>query len=199
MKQGRIIIITGSPGTGKSTTASIVAKESNLSKSVHMHTDDFYHYIQKGAIPPFSPESQEQNLIVIEAFLEAAKRFARGGYDVIIDGIVGPWFLKPWLKVVQDNYEVHYIILRATKKETMKRAINRTKLDEDANIELVEKMWEQFNNLGIYESNIIDTTNQSTEQSVSTIKAVIEKKSSLLAIWCDTDVKQTGAIVEQYS
>src|SRR5699024_1086829 len=111
-------------------------------------------YIQKGSIPPFSPESQEQNLIVIEAFLEAAKRFARGGYDVIIDGIVGPWFLKPWLNVVQDNYEVHYIILRATKEETMKRAINRTKLDEGANIELVEKMWEQFNDLGTYESNI---------------------------------------------
>lgn len=182
MKQGRIIIITGSPGTGKSTTASIVAKESNLSKSVHMHTDDFYHYIHKGAIPPFLPESQEQNLIVIEAFLEAAKRFARGGFDVIIDGIVGPWFLEPWLKAVQDNYEVHYIILRATKEETMKRAINRSKLDEGTNMELVEKMWEQFNNLGHYESNIIDTTNQSIEQSVSTIKAVIEKKSSLLTI-----------------
>lgn len=69
-----------------------------------------------------------------------------------------------------------------TKEETMKRANNRSKLDEDANIELVEKMWEQFNNLGIYESNIIDTTNQLTEQSVSTIKAVIEKKSSLLTI-----------------
>lgn len=53
MKQGRIIIITGSPGTGKSTTAPIVAKESNLSKSVHMHTDDFYHYIQKGQYLPF--------------------------------------------------------------------------------------------------------------------------------------------------
>lgn len=171
LQQDRIIIITGSPGTGKSTTASIVAKESNLLKSVHMHTDDFYHYIQRRTIPPFLPESQEQNLIVIEAFLEAAKRFARGGYDVIIDGIVGPWFLKPWLKVVQDNYEVHYIILRATKEETMKRAINRNKLAEDANMELVEKMWEQFNNLGIYESNIIDTTNQSTGQSVSTIKA----------------------------
>lgn len=90
MKPGRIIIITGSLGNGKSTTASIVAKESNLSKSVHMHTDGFYHYIQKWAIPPFLPESQEQNLIVIKAFLEAAKRFARGGYDVIIDGIVGP-------------------------------------------------------------------------------------------------------------
>ncbi|ARF18564.1 AAA family ATPase [Sporosarcina ureae] len=180
MKQGRIIIITGSPGTGKSTTASLIAKESSLSKAVHMHTDDFYRYIQKGAIPPFLPESQEQNLIVIEAFLEAVTRFARGGYDVIVDGIVGPWFLKPWLNVAQDNYEVHYIILRATKEETMKKAINRTKLDVDINIELVEKMWDQFNNLGTYESNIIDTTNQSTEESVSAIKATIERKTSLL-------------------
>ena len=42
MNQGRIIVITGSPGTGKTTTASIVAKESDMDKSVHMHTDDFF-------------------------------------------------------------------------------------------------------------------------------------------------------------
>ena len=34
MDQGRIIVITGSPGTGKTTTASTVAKESDLEKSV---------------------------------------------------------------------------------------------------------------------------------------------------------------------
>ena len=44
MNQGRIIVITGSPGTGKTTTASIVAKESDMDKSVHMHTDDFFHW-----------------------------------------------------------------------------------------------------------------------------------------------------------
>ena len=60
MNQGRIIVITGSPGTGKTTTASIVAKESNMDKSVHMHTDDFFHYLSKGAIPPHLPESNEQ-------------------------------------------------------------------------------------------------------------------------------------------
>ena len=49
MNQGRIIVITGSPGTGKTTTASIVAKESDMDKSVHMHTDDFFHYLSKGA------------------------------------------------------------------------------------------------------------------------------------------------------
>ena len=111
MSQGRIVVITGSPGTGKSTTASLVAKESDMDKSVHMRTDDLYHYLSKGALPPHLPESNEQNLVVIEAFLEAAKRYARGGYDVIVDGIIGPWFLKPWQSLVREHYEVHYIIL----------------------------------------------------------------------------------------
>ena len=84
------------------------------------------------------PESNEQNLIVIEAFLEAAKRYARGGYDVIVDGIIGPWFLKPWQSLVREHYEVHYIILRASKEETLKRAVERSKLDRKTNIELVE-------------------------------------------------------------
>ena len=123
MQQGRMIIITGSPGTGKTTTSAIIARESDMEKSVHMHTDDFYHYLSKGAIPPHLPESNGQNLIVIEAFIEAAKRYARGGYDVIVDGIIGLWFLEPWVNAVHDGYEVHYIILRASKEETMRRAI----------------------------------------------------------------------------
>ena len=178
MNQGRIIVITGAPGTGKTTTASAVAKESDLEKSVHMHTDDFYHYLSKGAIPPHLPESNEQNLIVIEAFLEAAKRYARGGYDVIVDGIVGPWFLEPWLNIVQEHYEVHYIVLRASKEETMKRAIERSKLDRETNIELVETMWKQFSNLGIYELNVIDTTTHSIKDTVSAVKEKYDTETS---------------------
>ena len=156
MNQGRISVITGSPGTGKTTIASIVAKESDMDKAVQMHTDDFFHYLSKGAISPHLPESNEQNLVVIEAFLEAAKRYARGGYDVIVDGIVGPWFLEPWRAIAQEDYEVHYIVLRASKEETMKRAVERSKLDRKTNVELVETMWEQFCNLGIYEANVVD-------------------------------------------
>ena len=181
MKNGRIIVITGAPGTGKTTTSAIVAKESNMEKSVHMHTDDFYHYLSKGVISPHLPESNEQNLIVIEAFLEAAKRYVRGGYDVIVDGIIGPWFLEPWLNIVREGYEVHYIILRADKEETMKRAIERSKLDRKTNIELVEVMWEQFENLGAYEKNILDTTLLSVEDTVLAIKKKVINKVALLS------------------
>ena len=51
MEKGRIVIITGSPGTGKTTAASVIAKESSLSRSVHIHNDDFYHYLSKGQFP----------------------------------------------------------------------------------------------------------------------------------------------------
>lgn len=162
-------------------TASIVAKESDMDKSVHMHTDDFFHYLSKGAIPPHLPESNEQNLVVIEAFLEAAKRYARGGYDVIVDGIVGPWFLEPWKALAQEDYEVHYIVLRASKKETMKRAVERSKLDRKTNIELVETMWEQFSGLGVYESNVIDTTTFTIKDTVSAIKERVACGTSLLS------------------
>lgn len=40
MEQGRIVIITGAPGTSKITIALRLARESDASKSVHMHTDD---------------------------------------------------------------------------------------------------------------------------------------------------------------
>ena len=71
MNQGRIIVITGAPGTGKTTTASVVAKESDLEKSVHMHTDDFYHYLSKGAI-------HEQKYKIFSKLFNVSAKYSRG-------------------------------------------------------------------------------------------------------------------------
>ncbi len=180
MEQGRIVVITGAPGTGKTTVASIVAEKSTLARSIHLHTDDFYHSLCKGAVPPHLPESGGQNLIVIEAFLEAAKRFARGGYEVIVDGIIGPWFLEPWLKTAQQGYEVHYLLLRATEEVTKHRAIARAKLDRKTNLELVETMWMQFHHLGNYEAYVIDTTHRSIAETVSIVREKMDRKENLL-------------------
>lgn len=171
MTHGRITIITGSPGTGKSTVADKAALESDMEKSVCIRTDDFFHYLKKGAIPPHLPESNAQNGVVIEAFLETAKRFVKGGYDVYVDGIVGPWFLEPWLGAAREGYDVHYIVLRASREITLRRAVERSKLDLKTNTELVEVMWEQFCDLGKYEANVVDTTNQTVPETIESIKA----------------------------
>lgn len=122
----------------------------------------------------------EQNQIVIEAFLESAKRYARGRYDVIVDGIVGPWFLEPWRKAVREGYEVHYIVLRASKEETLRRAIARDKLNRKTNIELVEAMWGQFAHLGEYEANVIDSTCCTAAETADRVQEALAKGSCRL-------------------
>ncbi|EFA3356543.1 hypothetical protein HF754_001795, partial [Campylobacter jejuni] len=87
----------------------------------------------------------------------------------------------PWQSLVREHYEVHYIILRASKEETMKRAVERSKLDRETNIELVETMWKQFSNLGIYELNVIDTTTYSIQETVSAVQEKIASRAALLS------------------
>lgn len=64
---------------------------------------------------------------------------------------------------------------------TLKRAVERSKLDRKTNIELVETMWEQFCNLGIYESNVIDTTTYSIQETVSAVQEKIASRAALLS------------------
>jgi hypothetical protein len=40
---------------------------------------------------------------------KAAERYAQGGYFVVVDGIVGPWFIHPFKSLKQP---VHYVVLR---------------------------------------------------------------------------------------
>ena len=63
----------------------------------------------------------------------------------------------------------------------LKRAVERSKLDRKTNIELVETMWEQFSNLGIYELNVIDTTTHSIKDTVLAVKEKIVSRAALLS------------------
>ena len=113
MATGRIVLLSGAPGTGKSTAAALLARDSQLEASLTLRTDSFYEALGKGAVPPHLPGSETQNQVVIEAFLAAAECFAQGGYDVIVDGVVGPWYLAPWLAAARKGTEIHYFVLRA--------------------------------------------------------------------------------------
>jgi DNA polymerase III delta prime subunit len=80
---GEILILTGPPGSGKTATAQALARAPGSSK-VHLHSDDFWHFVKNGAIQPYLPKAHDQNTVVVDVLSRAAEGYARGGYDVAI-------------------------------------------------------------------------------------------------------------------
>src|SRR5579864_9064566 len=124
---GRIVILSGPPGAGKSTTARALAEQSDSPRAVHFHTDDFYGYIRKGYVDPWLVEASFQNAVIANAVKAVASTYAAGGYDVFADGVVGPWLLEPWLQLAREKtIAVHYVVLRPSEDVTVARVVRRT-------------------------------------------------------------------------
>ena len=119
-----MIVLTGPPGAGKSTVARLLADA--LPSSVHLHSDDFWNYIRQGRIAPYLPQAHQQNQVVIDALAQAAFAYAAGGYHVMCDGIVGPWFIDVFRAAAAARAtELHYVILRPDEPTTLRRASAR--------------------------------------------------------------------------
>jgi predicted kinase len=159
-----LLILTGPPGSGKTTTAQALAQQPDSPK-VHLHTDDFWHFIKHGAIPPYLPEAHEQNKVVVDVLGKAAAGYAKGGYFVIVDGIIGPWFL-PTFKVLE--VPLHYIVLRPPLEVAIQRCRQRggnTLTDPEP----ITKLHQQFSSLGELERHVLPTVGKSREETLNEV------------------------------
>lgn len=160
---GDVIVVTGSPGAGKTTTARLVADA--LSPSVHLHADDFWDYIRSGGIPPHLPESKQQNELVMQVLAQAAIGYARGGYHVVVDGIVGPWFIGVFRTLAaESDLAMHYFVLRPEASIALDRAVSRP-LPALTDDEPVRKMYAEFSGLGSFEAFVLDNSRQTAEET----------------------------------
>jgi predicted kinase len=164
-----ILILTGAPGSGKSTVARALA-ESAATPTVHLHTDDFYTGIKSGFVPPYLPEAQRQNEVVIGVLAQATTGYAQGGYDVIVDGIVGPWFLEPFRAAARaSELPLHYAVLRPGASVSMARARARAShalKDEEA----INGLSKAFAHIGELESHCVDSATQTLAETVSAVR-----------------------------
>lgn len=152
---GSVIVLTGPCGAGKSTVARLMTDR--LTPSVHLHSDDFYACIRQGFIPPHLPDSHRQNEVVIKVLRGCVFGYAAGGYHVVLDGVVGPWFVDEFRAVAGETaIPLSYVILRSELDVVMARATGR---GPDALTEPgpVLQMFEQFTELGEYEPHAFDS------------------------------------------
>jgi chloramphenicol 3-O-phosphotransferase len=133
---------------------------------VHLDTDRFYDFVVQ-PISPILPESRAQNETVMAAAAHAGVAFAEGGYDVFVDGVIGPWMLPIWTRaLVQSGTQLDYIVLRASLEETLRRSNSREKRIPD---EIVRHMHGQLASLGAFERHVVATSGLSPEQTLAEI------------------------------
>lgn len=157
-------MVTGPPGAGKSTATGRLVTLAD--RGVVLDGDSFFTSVKSGWVEPWLPESGDQNATVIDALGAAAARYARGNYVVIVEGIVGPWFLERFRAEI--GGPLHYVVIRPNRNAAFARAAVRP-AQPMTQPEAVTKMYDEFESLGVYERCVVDNSLQTLDETVSAI------------------------------
>lgn len=172
-----MLIITGPPGAGKSTVAASVAQHS--ATAVRVEADWFWTTIVGRFIDPWLPEADAQNRTVLRSAFYAARAFEDGGYDTVVEGIVGPWMLDVVADTLRDSSPVDYVVLRPSLTSCLSRAARRPAVERVPGHPPLDRsgpirhMWARFSDLGRLESHAVDTSTMSEDE---TVRAVLEAR-----------------------
>ncbi|MGW7521634.1 AAA family ATPase [Streptomyces sp. NPDC054796] len=171
---GRVVVLAGPPGAGKSTVARRIAARHE--RAVHLHTDDFWSYIVAGSVPPYEPASDAQNQTVLSVIAGAAFTYASGGFVTVVDGVVGPWMLHHFRTAMAAAWRTRadYVVLRPRRKVTLARAMARTEPGALVDQSPLGLMWDRFADLGLMEPHVIDTSGESVGESAGRVSALLD-------------------------
>lgn len=147
---GQVIILSGHPGSGKTTLAETLAHLPGTPK-VHLHSDDFWGYIKTGKIDPWLPQSHDQNTMIMQIAAGVAGAYASHGYVVLLDGVIRPWALPAFSAL---GLPLHYLVLRTSVEEAVTRCQARGG-DSLTDPQVVAALHAEFADLGAHEQFVL--------------------------------------------
>ncbi|MES5045998.1 AAA family ATPase [Rhizobium nepotum] len=162
--RGHILLLSGHPGSGKSTIAETLAHLPGVPK-VHVHSDDLWGYIKHGRIDPWLPESDQQNRMIMQIAADVAGRYASHGYFVILDGVVRPDWLPAFTALA---CPLHYVVLRTTVAEAIERCQARGG-DSLSDPPVVADLHAQFADLGFFEHHVLSVSGKARDHALQSV------------------------------
>ncbi len=155
-----VLLLTGSPGCGKTTVAPLVADRHEPSACLDL--DWFFAKVRHGFIEPWLPEAHAQNRVVLHAAAEAIAAFAGGGYFTVAEGILYPNMVDLFADAcAADEIALHYAVLRAPVGLVQQRVQDRRAEPKHfaalADAAVVEDLWVQFERHGVAERHRVDS------------------------------------------
>ena len=169
-----LIVVTGPPGAGKTTVAR--ALSSMFDPTALVACDDFFAFIGQGYIAPWTGPAHQQNETVIEAAAAAAGRLAAGGYTVVFDGVIGPWFLEAFVAATS-LAAIHYVVLLPPEPACAARV--RSRVGHGFNdLDAARHMHREFASADIGARHVLTST-QGTEVISSCVFRLIQEGAAL--------------------
>jgi len=165
-----IVILTGSPGTGKTTVGARLAQA--MPRGLHIPSDVFYTF-PAHPISPYRPPALQQNTDIIAAVTRTSATFADRGYDVVLDGIFGPHFLPVMAgELAATDLPVYYVVLQAPLDVALRRVQDRIGHEKDHVVRLMHAV---FSDLGPYATHTVETGSRDADTVATELRELIDR------------------------
>jgi chloramphenicol 3-O-phosphotransferase len=167
MGVGTLLLLTGSPGSGKTTVAPLLADRHE--PSVCLDLDWFFSKLRRGAVAPWQTEAHRQNRVVLTAAAQAVTAFAAGGYFTVAEGILYPFMLDLFVAASEPRgVTLNYAVLRAplgvVQHRVQARRTEPAHAGALADGDVVDDLWTQFEAHGVAERHRVDVGDGSPDE-----------------------------------